>query len=490
MKPIIYEIKRTLTSKFVIILIIAIVGLSSLLSYESAATFNSPSSAFAKPNLNYGYYIEGSNITMVGFAHNAYGEPASGVIAHFEYNGSFYSGRSNSMGFANKTFHINVSKQFNVGVNYTYSTFRSQKTTSQVEYSINLSQKFSGIDLIPGTVNPANSSSFGFQMLYVGNNGSPAPPLEIYVSNYSSGELSQSLATNHSFEFNSSGFIVKTFFPAVTYADRNNTYAVVVKNASGVSEVISTNPKSQYIGVIGPLTDYTPMTEGVLQDLVFSGTSQILGFLIPILAIFAGYLTYGRDRTSGVLESVLKRPVTRGELISSRFASNAIAIIIAVGLSMIFSDLIIHHYFGMYLSTFFSLYFIWTYVVEGIAFLAIVYLFSHVVKSQGALLGGSIGVFVVFDLFWSIIPVAILSALNVSSTTSSYILANIAFDYSSPAGYSSLVRAMFTDEFGLFGAETINPTAYGIISPILIVAGLLWMIVPFSLAYVLAKYRD
>ncbi len=212
MRSIIYETKRTLTSKFVIILIIAIVGLSSLLSYESAATFNSPSSTFARPNLNYGYYIEGSNITMVGFAHNVYGEPTSGVIAHFEYNGSFYSGRSNSMGFANKTFHIKPSKQFNVGINYTYSTFRSQRTTSQVEYSINPSQKFSGIDLIPGTVDPANSSNFGFQILYVGNNGSLAPPLEIYVSSYSSGELSQSLATNHSFEFNSSGFIVKTFF--------------------------------------------------------------------------------------------------------------------------------------------------------------------------------------------------------------------------------------------------------------------------------------
>ena len=195
----------------------------------------------------------------------------------------------------------------------------------------------------------------------------------------------------------------------MTYADRNNTYAVVVGNASSAFQVISLNSKSPYIGVIGQLTDYTPMTEDALQSLVYSGTSQIMGFLIPILAIFAGYLTYGRERTSGVLESVLKRPVTRGELISSRFASNAIAIMIAVGLSMIFSDLIIHHYFGMYLSTYFSLYFIWTYVVEGIAFLAIAYLFSHVVKSQGALLGGSIGVFVVFDLFWSIIPVLFFS---------------------------------------------------------------------------------
>jgi len=41
MKPIVYEIRRTLTSKFVIIMMIAIVGLSALLAYESASTSSS-----------------------------------------------------------------------------------------------------------------------------------------------------------------------------------------------------------------------------------------------------------------------------------------------------------------------------------------------------------------------------------------------------------------------------------------------------------------
>ena len=54
MKPIAYEIKRTLTSKFVIIMIIAIVGLSSLLAYESASTF-SPLPVSTVPQVNYGY---------------------------------------------------------------------------------------------------------------------------------------------------------------------------------------------------------------------------------------------------------------------------------------------------------------------------------------------------------------------------------------------------------------------------------------------------
>ncbi|MGC8609195.1 MAG: ABC transporter permease, partial [Thermoplasmata archaeon] len=245
-----------------------------------------------------------------------------------------------------------------------------------------------------------------------------------------------------------------------------------------------------YVTVLGPLSFYSAMTQRGLQSLVFLGTSEILGFLIPILAVFAAYLTYGKDRTTGVIESVIKRPITRGQLISSRFLSNSVAIIGSVALSVIIADLIIFHYFGMYLSPTFTLYFIWTYIVEGLAFLAVVYLFSHLVKSQGSLLGGAIGLFVVMDLFWSIIPVAILSALGISSTSNSYIITSIGFDYASPAGYSTLVQTLFTDRFGFITSMPINPSLFGITSPILIIAGVLWMIIPFMAAYMLAIKRD
>ena len=75
MKPIAYEIRRTLTSKFVVIMIIAIVGLVSLLSYENASTY-SPVSIPSSPSLTTGYYINGQNLTMVGYFHDAFGSPA------------------------------------------------------------------------------------------------------------------------------------------------------------------------------------------------------------------------------------------------------------------------------------------------------------------------------------------------------------------------------------------------------------------------------
>ncbi len=102
MKPIIYEIRRTLTSKFVVIMIVAIVGLSALLAYESASTF-SPSPVPTAPQLTYGYYENGSNIVMVSYSHNAYGNPVSKIKVSFGYNGTFYSALSGSNGFANST---------------------------------------------------------------------------------------------------------------------------------------------------------------------------------------------------------------------------------------------------------------------------------------------------------------------------------------------------------------------------------------------------
>jgi len=155
-----------------------------------------------------------------------------------------------------------------------------------------------------------------------------------------------------------------------------------------------------------------------------------------------------------------------------------------------FLDLIINHYLGSYLSLYFDAYFVWTYVVEGLAFLALVYMFSHLVKSQGALLGAAIGIFVVWDLFWTIIPIAILSALGISSSSNTYLSAEVIFNYASPAGYGSLVQSLLTGKIGLISSTTINPGLFGITTPLLIAAGILWMAVPFGIAYRLAVKRD
>ena len=494
MRPITYEIKRTLTSKFVIIMIVAIVGLASLLAYENGSTFSTVNVP-TTPELTTGYYINGQNLTMVGYFHDAYGHPIDHITAYYEYNNTFYSSAANKYGFANATIPaIPTGKPVTVLVNFTYERFRQPVSSPQTAFQINALNLFSGLTVVNGIFNPANRSNLGLLALYVGSGGSTAPPITFYISQINLSRVSSvnpaSLEANSTFSVTQSGFVETTIFPQVTAADRGMNYSVVATNTTGAFIAFTTSSDTSPVGILGPLSLYTKLSQSDLQGLVFSGTSQILGFLIPILAIFAAYLTYGKDRTTGVLESVLKRPITRGEIIFSRFISNSVAIIGAVALSMLFSDLIINHYLGSYLSAYFDAYFIWTYVVEGLSFLALVYLFSHLVKSQGALLGAAIAIFVVWDLFWTIIPIAILSALGIGSSTNTYLSAEVLFNYISPAGYGSLIQTFFTGKIGLISSTSINPALFGINVPLLITAGILWMVVPFAIAFSLAVKRD
>ena len=482
MKPITYEIKRTLTSKFVIIMIFAIVGLSTLIAYENGSTY-SPVSISTTPQMTYGYYVNGTSLTMVGYAHNSYGQPLSKITASYTYNGNTNTATSGKDGYANSTFTINPAKVTFVNATYSYSLLKRTVSGPTASYAISGKDKFSGLILEQNIIhNTSNDTRLGLQFMYVGANGTSSPSYNFYVGqiqNYTS------LTTNYSFKTTETGFRIYDLFPSISYNQaKNKTFVVEVTNSTSGAVLIPPPQEALF------LTVYAPITQSELQSLVFSGTSQLLGILIPILAIFTGYLTYGKDRTSGVLESVLKRPVTRGSLIASRFSSNATAIFFAVGLSMVISDLIINHYFGLYLSLSFSLYFVWTYFVEGVAFLAMIYMFSHVVKSQGAILGISIALFVVLDLFWAIIPLAILSALGISSASTMYIQTSIAFDFASPSGYGTLVQTMFTNQFGILRSLTIDPNAFGIDGVNLIIAGIVWMAVPFLVAFLLAKNRD
>lgn len=486
MKPIVYEVKRTLTSKFVIVMIIAIVGLSALLSYESAVTYHSSPLAARTPSINYGYYVSNDNLTIVTFSHDPYGTPSNEVNVYASYQSNLYQGASNQNGFANITMPIQTNITNTVTLNYTYRLFGNTISSPSIELKIAPGDAYSGYSIYPGLINEKNNSRFGFMVMYVGANGSSSPDVSVHLGTYYAKETSSEIVSNSSYVINASGFTARTFFPVVGNNFINESFAAALVSSNGTI----LQPTTVIPSVVGKLAIYIPITQKTLQNLVFQATGPILGFLIPILAVFASYLTYGKDRTTGVLESVLKRPVTRGGVITSRFLANSVSIIIAVVISMFVGDLVIHHYFSMYLSTSFLLYLIWTYSIEGLAFLSLVYLFSHLVKSQGALLGAAIAAFVVLDLFWSIIPAAILAALSIPSTSSTYVMANVAFNYASPAGYSTLVQLLFTKKLGFLATHTINPAAYGVTTPILIITGIIWVIVPFVAAYFLAKTRD
>lgn len=508
MKPIFYEIKRTLTSKFVIVLIVAIVALSTLIAYESAKGLadSSSSSVPSSVQLIPGYYIQGNNLTIVTIPVNAYGQPDTSHISggiSFSYNHTTNFVSTPSGNYYNTTFSLENSPYSLIIMNYTYTSFRQTNTVSH-GFDINNSQPDSG--LITGylAIDPSNTTIYGTDLFYVGPNGSASPTITAYYDNLSSSYRNNPSSLNDSAlimdnaisSTTVSGIHYKTVFPVYKGSEyKDNLTLSVISNKSIYSSFLTqgTGEHSVFKGNIESLgSSFVPVTEKIVQNLIFSGISSIVGFFMAILSVFEGYLTYGKDRTSGVLESVLKRPVSRGTLISSRFAANAVSIAIAVIASMISADLLIHYYLHLYLTMSFDLYFIWSFFVEGAAFLALVYFISHLVKSQGSLLGGSIGLFVVFGLFWSVIADVIIFAFHISTSSTAYVTTQVAFDYSSPSGFSALFQILFekTIGSGFGGGTSINPSLFGVIPAFIILAGILWIAVPFIGAFTLATKRD
>lgn len=486
MKPFTYEVRRTLTSKFVVLLMVAIIGLSALLAYESAVNYNNTPITSRTPAVSSGYFFTGSNATIVAYAYDPFGSPYPDLKITYQDQGTSYGVSTGTSGYANVTVPVTSLSPISVTMNYSYTIFGTSFSSPKVTLSISPLIPYTGYSIAPGIISSRNNSDIGYQIFYVGPNGTSSPLVDTYVAPYSVGETGQQVVDNSTYSVSLSGFTVATVFPDIPSGLLNRTFGTVIQGSGGIF-VHPSGPLPYYVG---RLSIYTPMTQSTLQTLVLTGIGTTLGLLIPILGIFTAYLTYGKDRQTGVLESVIKRPVTRQGLITSRFLANSVSIGVAVLISMLVGDLVIRYFFNMDLTLYFSLFFIWTYIVEGLSFLALMYMFSHIVRSQGALLGVAIALFIVMDIFWLIIPAAVLGGFGVSRVSSTYIYGNVAFGYASPAGYGGLVQFLFTNHVGLLSTATVNPAAYGVTAPILIVAGILWIMVPFTLAYYLSRKYD
>lgn len=489
MRPISYEIRRTLSSKFVIILMVMIILATTGLAYLLAVTStNTTSFVPTHPNLSVGYYRTGENVTFVGYAYTSDGALYTGhdfSVTVRGASGAGYTGTPNNAGFVNITLPYNSSQAYeSYTYNYSYKLFGSTQSSSPSTLIVVNTSLYSGYTFTPNLINSSNNSKRGFQLMYVGANGTLAPKTSIYVSVYNASQTTDILKSmsNSIYNVTASGFNVVTVFPAIPPNDLNKSFTVIY-NQSGLGHT----PSAKFVPY---LSVYTPVTQKSLQTSVLSSIGGLLSeILIPVLGIFTAYFIYGKDKTSGVLESVLKRPVTRHGLLSSRFSANAISILIAVLSSMVIADLFINHYFGMYLDLSFSAFFVWTYVIEGLSYLAIIYMFSHLLKSSGALLGVSVAVFVVLALFWNVIVEIVFAVLHIASGTSSYVLYTVISYFLTPVGYHSLVQFHYTNQVGSAGI-TANPATYGVTIPSIIITGILWVAVPFIIALVLSGRRD
>ncbi len=489
MRPVFYEIKRSLTSRFSIVMIVVIIGLSALISYEIGSLSTLRTTGTSGVNEVSGYYTNGNNLTVVTYFYDSNGNPSSHISANASLNGTTYPGSETSPGVYD--FHITShSPVSEVTINYSYRQFGT-RNNAEAYVKVDTSRlNFSGLQIVSGIFSPTNSSNLGYLLFYVGATGNhTAPPLTANLVSITTKNGSTQYSTTNVSEQTFSGFTYKVVFPDLGKSAIGKIYALSVRG--------NTTSSMPIVGFkeLGPLSMYSAFKASSIESLFFTGEGSILLLFIPLLSVFMAYFTYGKDRVTGVLESVIKRPITKGEAIRSRFLANSVVVAASIVAAIFISDIFSYRYYHVYMPATFILQVSWTYSIIGVSFIAISYLFAHLLKSQGALLGSLVGVFMVFSLFWGVIFDVIVSVFAIPTGTSSYISAQIAFDYASPSGYGSLVQLYITHALGGFsslggGSQSINPDAYGVTPVFLLISSILWVAVPFILAHQIAVKRD
>jgi len=481
-RPLLYDIKRTITSKTVLILV-AIVLLVSL----AIIPLTSPTSriGFNFPQLPILYYRDNSGYHFLAFSTNDYGDSVNGqgvnitlstfgVIPYQRVDSE--TKFTNSSGLAAITFNVPPG-------NYSVSV---ELSNNHFPY---------GNGYISQSTPPGDVSALGSAISFVSDktNGSQKKVQVFYEGAYGVAPIGYSLH----FAWSSS--------PSAILGNLNENQTVLVGNLTGFSQIFSIpissglDPATQVVfelfypnGTVAQTT-YTsystlriPKSPTQVANIASFFFSTILGLVIPLMAIIGSYSSYGKDRLTGVLESILARPVTRRGLAMSRFLSTVAAFTIASAAAVGVVDLVLNSVGGSFLDQSYVLAIIAGLVVEVAAFTGLIFLLSHLLKSTGALLGISIVLFIVLDFFWSLIIFLVTLALG--GTGGSFVALQATFYsyYANPAQFLNLINAYVFQSSN----TTVQASSLGVTLPAIVLDGLLWTIMPFIIFLYLAVKRD
>ena len=512
MRDFIYDLRRTLTGKFTIVMIVLIVlatvGIAyAAVSFSSGSSVAPGSEAYVYPAVfktQYGY-----NVT--DFVANGYGQPVAGlsidsslVNTTFNRTTATYStkmdnlsGTTNSYGYFNTTVHfslvnytqyeyfplyisgINVTAEFQNpiieknassegGINY-YNSAVWQSTSNQSVY------------FVAKVANPSSKTLSNIEIYYASANGSAMPEANLYYYVQNQSSISLPLPSKEMTLYGQiGGFHNKVFtLPLNATANGFNVIVELFPPSGGVQPLV----------MLSSAILYSSTSSGALLEAILQVPYE---FLIPILGIFSAYFYYGKDKASGVLESIITRPVTKGRIFASRFIGGAVSFLVALVVAEALSDIIIYKYTGSLLSSSYFFSILGGYLVEAIAFSGLIYLVSQFLKSQGGILGAGIGLFFVMVLFWSDLMALVLFALHVDSAVKSGVVAALALDTISPGTFPSLVIDLRSGVYGstLGIGQGYLASSVGITTVSVVLVGLAWLLIPALASFFLARSRD
>lgn len=508
-----YDLRRTITGKFTLIMIALIILSTVGLTYVAAS---SSSVSSAAPQTSYQILPEiypvsgGYNIS--DFAINGYGDPVpqlsivTNVYMPVVYSNStgkpspgttiaYFNGTTDSNGYANFTFQTpaqifqyNYSRGY-IGPVSIGTTFGLMENGTLGPVFNNFQNGYANSGFQNNTLlytllvsNPKSQSLKNLFIYYAAPTGITLPSISLYyqVQN-SSGTISPPTSTNG-----------MTFLQDLGGQNRYIIEMPLNKTADKHPVTVAVFNGSSYPSFSFSEIFYNSISAGAYLESILNVPFE---FLIPIVGIFSAYLYYGKDKASGVLESIITRPVTKGRILISRFVGTSATAFISLSVALSLADLVVYNFTGSFITTgfFFSMLLGW--VAEAIAFSGLMYVAAQFIKSQGAQLGLGIALFFLLVFFWGLIISVILLETHVNLATISGYSLEVALNTISPSFYPTMILSYNSGVYppttaGFTVGNTVIASTLGITLVSVIAVGLIWVIVPSVISFMLARSRD
>lgn len=527
--PFFYDAKRTLTSKAVLASM-AVLILLSILSFPSFignATQGGPST-----NQVFAYY-DTSGYHFLALSWNTFGQPMGGT--RFDINVSIPGsgipsgiGVTGPNGTARVTIAVPDSSGYTIGVKVTEAngTITSDGLYAPLGGGVSPGQTVpvfretrSAPASTPTVVGDlSNTSARDILVAWVGPNGTVPTGYHVYSDYVNNGQgqpceagafvsvcpataggpetLSELNGSNAQLLGTMDTYVQVFHAPALNEGALNassSDIAVGLAYPSGASV-----PGSAYLL---PTTQVYPSVSTALKSsqdnqVAVSFFDDIFGLVIPLLAVVTTHNTYGKDRVSGVLESVLVQPVTRRELSLSRYLSSFTGMAVAVVASAAVLDLVAEHFSQSFVEPSIIISSTVALLAELAVFIGIMMMLSQLVKSSGTLIGLGVGIFFVIDFFQGLLDQVITSGLGLTVGSAGFFRMMIGLEFANPAQLVSLVNTYLTGIYRMAflgvttGSFPVTPSALGITLITVSLDGAMWVLVPFCVFLYLAVRRD
>ena len=133
--------------------------------------------------------------------------------------------------------------------------------------------------------------------------------------------------------------------------------------------------------------------------------------LVPILGLIVGYMAIVGERDTGSIKFLLGLPILRWEVLVGKFVGRSLVLAVPILLAFSIAVPLVVVLYGEFPVTDY-LQFVAVAVLTAVVFVAIAVGVSASVSSRGKAMAGVIGVFVLFEYLWGLVPTAIYYVVN------------------------------------------------------------------------------